>query len=290
MATALLVMILGAPFAAAAAGDDASSLYSAAGPRPGPSILYQPPAISPQLTNAPGGVWQAQPILVSGSSAYRSGEYLYQDFLYDDHGADGSLRDLNDGRTGGNTFSMPNGTYTYPSGPGYNGNAAEIVEVRVRPLSNATAFRVTLNTMVSPALAAFTIAISTPVSATAQYPHGAQSSGPADCFVTVHNTYADLITAGGITATSLPAATVDTTRRQVEVRVPHALWNPGMDEEEFGGEDVPVVLEAQDTRKPTTIRPTSKLLPRHGRGPGITAPQIVLSSVDCPLCRIVPPA
>jgi len=42
---------------------------------------------------------------VEGASAAAS-----QDFLYDDHGADGSLRDLNDGRTGGNTFSMPNGT------------------------------------------------------------------------------------------------------------------------------------------------------------------------------------
>ena len=289
MATALLVMILGAPFAAAAAGDDASSLYSAAGPRPGPSILYQPPAISPQLTNAPGGVWQAQPILVSGSSAYRSANTCTRTSSMTTTGRTEACATSTTGAPAATPSPCPTAP-NYPSGPGYNGNAAEIVEVRVRPLSNATAFRVTLNTRVSPALAAFTIAISTPASATAQYPHGAQSSGPADRFVTVHNTYANLITAGGITATSLPAATVDTTRRQVEVRVPHALWNPGMGEEEFGGEDVPVVLEPQETRKPTTIRPTSKLLPRHGRGPGITAPQIVLSSVDCPLCRIVPPA
>ncbi len=221
---ALLMVILGVPLAATAA---ASSLYSGTGPRPGPSILYEPPAVSPQLTNVPGSVWQAQPILISGSSAYRNGEYLYQDFLYDDHGAAGTLRDSNDPRSSGDSFSMPNGTYTYPSGPGYNGNAADIVELRVKPLPNATAFRVTLNTMVNPALAAFTIAIGTPASVTAPYPHGAQSSGPADRFVTVHNTYADLITAGGITATALPAASVDSARRQVEVRVPHALWNPG---------------------------------------------------------------
>ena len=37
--------------------------------------------------------WRAAPILVSGATAYRDGEFLYQDFLYDDHGADGGQRD-----------------------------------------------------------------------------------------------------------------------------------------------------------------------------------------------------
>ena len=56
-------------------------------PRPGPAVLYQPLARAPQLENAPGSVWHAPPILVSGASAYRSGEFLYQGYLYDDHGA-----------------------------------------------------------------------------------------------------------------------------------------------------------------------------------------------------------
>src|SRR6476646_4003062 len=64
---------------------NAASLYSGASPRPGPDILYAPPATAPQLTNA--GIWKAQPILTSGAGAYRNGEYLYQDFLYDDHAA-----------------------------------------------------------------------------------------------------------------------------------------------------------------------------------------------------------
>lgn len=204
-----------------------SSLYSGSGPRPGPSILYQAPAVAPELTNAPGGVWHATPILVSGSSAYRQGEYLYQDFLYDDHGASGGVRDPNDPRVAGDAFSAPNGTYTYPTGPGYNGDAADLVEFRVKPLSDATAFRVTLNTLVDPSLAAFTIAIGSSASAVAAYPHGVQSSGPADRFVTVHNTYADLIPAGGTVATALPSATIDRARRQIEVDVPHTLWDPG---------------------------------------------------------------
>lgn len=224
MAVAMAVAgLAGAP--ATAAG--ASSLYTGAGQRPGPAILYQPPAVAPELTNAPGGVWKAQPILVSGTSAYRDGEYLYQDFLYDDHGAAGGVRDPNDPRTAGDLFSAPDGTYTYPTGPGYNGDAADLVEFRVRPLKDATVFRVTLNTLVDPSLPAFTLAIGTPSSAVAAYPHGAQSSGPADRFVTVHDHYADLVLAGGTTSRPLPTPTIDMARRQIEVRVPHSTWNPG---------------------------------------------------------------
>ena len=61
------------------------SLYHGPAPRPGPSLLYSGPAKARQLTNA--GPWKARPILVSGATSYRSGEFLYQDFLYDDNGA-----------------------------------------------------------------------------------------------------------------------------------------------------------------------------------------------------------
>jgi hypothetical protein len=229
---ALALLLPGAVATApAAAQTTGGSLYSGPGPRPGPAILYQPPAVAPELTNAPGSVWQAQPILVSGTSAYRHGEYLYQDFLYDDHGADGTLRDPTDPSASGDSFSMPNGTYTYPTGAGYNGNAADLVELRVKPLASATAFRVTLNTLVDPRLAAFTIAVGTPLSPIVAYPHGAQAHGQADSFVTVHDTYAEFMPGAGsvlpVTATTLAPPAIDLTRRQIEVDVPHTLWNPG---------------------------------------------------------------
>lgn len=44
----------------------------ASGPRPGPDALYAPPPQAPQLENAPP--WTAEPILVSGASAYRAGD------------------------------------------------------------------------------------------------------------------------------------------------------------------------------------------------------------------------
>src|SRR2546422_4027911 len=107
-----LAIVAGAP--AALAGG--TSLYSGPGPRPGPDVLYGAPAVAPQLENV--GVWSAAPILVPGASAYRGGEFLYQDFLYDDHGA-AEVPDPTDPKGGGNLFSKPDGTYTNPTDPAY---------------------------------------------------------------------------------------------------------------------------------------------------------------------------
>src|SRR3954451_5991463 len=140
----------------AAAPASAASLYTGPGPKPGPALLYAKPKPAPQLSNrAP---WKAAPILVSGATAYRNGEFLYQDFLFDDNGAHGTV-DPGDGRTGGNLFSKQNGTYTYPTGAGYANNAADLVELRVKPVKKATAFRVSLNTLKDAKLVAFTIAL-----------------------------------------------------------------------------------------------------------------------------------
>src|ERR1700680_208007 len=85
-AACLLAILGGLAFPA---GGGASSLPPRQGtaPRPGPAALYEPLAHAPQLENAPGSVWRAPPILVSGASAYRTGDFLYQGYLYDDHGA-----------------------------------------------------------------------------------------------------------------------------------------------------------------------------------------------------------
>ncbi|MGN6868008.1 MAG: glucodextranase DOMON-like domain-containing protein [Solirubrobacteraceae bacterium] len=226
LAAVLVVVMLGA-FTAAASG---SSLYSGPGSRPGPAILYEPTAVAPELTNA--GVWRASPILVSGTTAYRSGEFLYQDYLYDDHGAH-ELPDPTDPRASGDTFSKPNGTYTYPTGPGYANNAADLVEFRVKPTSSATAFRITLNTLQNPSLIAFSIALGGRPGQTYPFPFGANVVAPADLFLTVHPNGSQLVAslthAGTNAPLTGPAPTVhvDLQRRQIEVDVPHQAWNPG---------------------------------------------------------------
>ncbi len=204
------------------ASADRGSLVRASGQRPGPDILYAPAARAPQLTNA--APWRARPILISGASAYRKGEFVYQDFLYDDHGAR-ATRDPGDKRAGADLFSPPNGTYTYPTGPGYAGNAADLVELRVKALKTATAFRLTLNTLVDPKLAAATIAIGNPPTPRA-WPAGAGVRSPAGLFVTWHGSTAEITDAANGGHVANAAVKVDRRRRQVELRVPALRLQP----------------------------------------------------------------
>jgi hypothetical protein len=227
--TALTIFVLAFGGATPIAG--ASSLYSGPGPRPGPAILYSAPAAAPQLTNAKP--FRAAPILVSGASAYRSGEFLYQDYLYDDHGAR-QIPDPSDPRakTFGDLFSKPNGTYTYPTGPGYGNNAADLVELRVRPRSRGTALRITLNTLKNPALIAFSVAIGGRLGHEFSFPDGTNVRAPASLFLTVHPSgsrlVADLVRASNGRRVRGPAPTVrvDRRRRQITVEIPHRDWNP----------------------------------------------------------------
>ncbi|TMH32601.1 MAG: hypothetical protein E6H66_13705 [Betaproteobacteria bacterium] len=179
---------------------------------PGPSILYEPLASSPQLENT--GPWVADPILISGASAYRAGEFLYQDFIYEDSGAKG-------------TAGAGPGTYTYPTNPAYAGNAADLVELRVRMLSEGTAFRLTYNTMIDPSLVAATLALGD-AAGLRPMPHGANVRAPAQVFVTVHGSAADIVNAATGTLVSGVQANVlvDTARRQIHVCVPFAAFDP----------------------------------------------------------------
>jgi hypothetical protein len=219
LVAAIAIVLSSTPFASASLPSVGS------GPRPGPDILYAPPTNAPQLQNT--GVWKAPPILISAASAYRDGEFLYQDLLYDDHGARGA-RDPGDPRLKvSEEASAPFGSYTYPTDPVYAGNAADLVELRVKPLPDATAFRLTLNTMKGADRTAFTIAIGGTPGASRELPHGANAKAPADLFLTVHGEYADLLDATTGQTAGSPTAKVDLVRRQVDVRVPHTDWDPG---------------------------------------------------------------
>ena len=174
------------------------------GQRPGPAILHAPPARAPQLENA--RPWRAAPLLASGTSAYRNGEFLYQDYLYDDYGA-GSA-------------------YTYPTGSGYHGNAADLVEIRVKLLRDALAVRLTYNSMANPKLVAATLALGTSAQPR-QLPYGANTTAPAAVFVTE---WGDAGVATNA-ATGRPLAGhvsvhTDLRRRQVDVRVPFSTFDP----------------------------------------------------------------
>jgi hypothetical protein len=230
----LVLSPLAAPGGALAASPSLPAKEGAA-PRPGPAVLYEKPARAPQLENERGSVWHAPSILVSGASAYRQGEFVYQGFVYDDHGAklvtdpSNPMHSPGGDSSGGDLFSAPTGTYDYPSGPGYDENAANLIELRVKPLSTATAFRITLNTLENPELVATAIAIGGMAGETHPFPFGANVSAPARYFLTIHGSTAVLTDAltGKEVPGPAPSVGVDLARRQITVLVAHSEWNPG---------------------------------------------------------------
>src|SRR2546421_8029328 len=204
---------------------DAGSLYHGPGPRPGPDILYSSAPVAPQLQNT--GPWKAPPILVSGAEAYHGGEFLYQDYLYDDSGAAGTPDPNDPFDPAANLFSPRHGTLTYPTDPVLANNAADLVELRVKPLASTTAFRVTMNTLRDPERTAFTIALGDSPEARA-WPFAAGVRSPARLFLTGHGSTAVLTDAAtGAPVSPAPTASVNLASRQIDVRVQHAAWNPG---------------------------------------------------------------
>jgi hypothetical protein len=183
----------------------------------GPAVLNAPAPDAPQLQNT--GIWQAKPTMICHTGAYRAGEYVHQGCVYDDQGAQLIKTNWPEHSL---TFA-----YTYPTNPVYRANAADLVEVRVKPLADATAFRITYNTMIDPELVGTTIALGNSL-LPREAPHGANTKLRGEKFVTVHGSTADVIDgATGATLAATPAVTVDVERRQVEVRVPHSAFDPG---------------------------------------------------------------
>ncbi len=204
----------GAAQAFAAAGSS-SARGAATVDRTGPAVLHAPPAVAPQLENVGG--WHAEPIGICLVSVYRAGEYVYQGCPYDDNGGGVQYRWFYD------TIFR---NYTYPDDPIYRRESGQPARGPIRPLADATAFRVTMNTMTDPSRLGLTLALGS--SATPQQaPHGANTVMPAERFVTVHGDTGDITDAStGRTLAEKPPVTVDLKRRQIEIRVPRSAYDP----------------------------------------------------------------
>lgn len=213
---ALGALVAGTMAVAAPTAPRAAAAAAEQGPLPGPSILHAAQARAPQFENI--GVWRADPTRVCMTSAYRAGEFLYQGCLWDDNGGGPAYRWY---------FYTFDKDYTYPTKPAYRDNAADLVEVRVKPLAGATAVRITYNTMTEPDLVATTIALGGEAGQAHPVPHGANTVMPAQVFVTVHGNDGDIVDAatGGALA-QRPAVSSDLERRQVEVRIPYSAFDP----------------------------------------------------------------
>lgn len=127
-------------------------------------MLYAPLATAPQLENVGG--WRAAPLMVSGADAYARGEYLYQDFIYDSYGANTTDAPLAPPEpvpaASDTTFSPATGDVVYPTDAKiYAFDAADLLEFRTRLAGDRAVYRVTLNTMLAPAVAGVAIGIDT---------------------------------------------------------------------------------------------------------------------------------
>ncbi|MGH8998706.1 MAG: hypothetical protein ACRDY7_04880, partial [Acidimicrobiia bacterium] len=211
----MVMETVAAPSGPASAEATGSLPAAVNGIAPGPDILHRPPARAPQLENA--GVWEADPTRVCLTSAYRAGEFLYQDCLWDDNGGGPAYRWY---------FYTFMKNYTYPRAEAYRKNAADIVEVRMKPLDDATAVRITYNTMTDPGLVASTIALGDSPQP-AEAPHGANTKMPAEVFVTAHGSEGDIVdAASGKALPERPVVRTNLRRRQVEIRVPYSAFDP----------------------------------------------------------------
>jgi hypothetical protein len=211
------------------------------GHRPGPDVLYAPAPRAPQLENHDPR-FHAQPLLVSGAEAYVAGEYLYQDYLYDDHGSlampvDAVNQTAADPTTAAglsaDALAYQVGSITYPTAPMYAGNAADLVEFRMVPGATSTAYRFTLDTLLRAdstilALALDTDRSSTTGTSTLPRDPGAPFPG-TDASLTTWGTGGEVSTFaadGHLLRTTAVAVHTDLASRQVTVTVPHAVQNP----------------------------------------------------------------
>ncbi len=218
------LLLIAAPTAGAGSLPEVKS-----GERPGPPLLYKkPPKASPLSVKAP---FAARPLLVSGTDAYRDGEYLYQDYLFDDHGAD-TQPGLGSQPPGADSFSPTGGDAFYPTAARFGNNAADIVELRIKPTSRAVLYRVTLNTVRDEDAAVVGIGIDTDRSggAPVPWPGGAGISSPGlDRFITAWGTGGKVTRLPGGADADLPARAVKIEKRtnQMTIRVPRSVMDPG---------------------------------------------------------------
>jgi len=115
---------------------------------------HGPPASHPPHIDGKLDDWKGSSPMLGGEWVVSAGEFVYQDYLYDDLGAavgDAAQR-RNDGfARGGGSKDTGIGTYMYPKDfERYGSNAADINQIRARRHGNQVQFAVVFNTLLAP--------------------------------------------------------------------------------------------------------------------------------------------
>src|SRR4051794_10933751 len=162
--------------------------------------------------------WKAEPAWVSNAGVYRQHELVYQDYLYDDHGAntDGLDRmDLPFGAAGpsAQTPTDPRlspapainwaGDFTYPSADGTHiDDVADLQELRVAAYAGAVHYRIRLGDMTAKDSSVVGMCVDEDVNRSTgvqAWPDGANLVASLGCdhLYTIYGTDADVTTPAG---------------------------------------------------------------------------------------------
>ena len=186
------------------------------------AALSAAPAAGATAHRADGNLsdWTGDPTMLSGQTRISNGELIYDDWLYDDYGAD---LDQSTNRPAFRAALAPTqGDYRYPTDEArYGNNAADLRELRVAADSYGLHLLVYLQTMKVRNAAAFTLAIDAPdVSDTDVWPDGVGLTGPkADHFITGWGTGGFITDAVGHRI-RIPRQATNLTENAIEVDVP----------------------------------------------------------------------
>jgi dienelactone hydrolase len=165
--------------------------------------------------------WVGQPTMLSGETRISSGELIYDDWLYDDYGADldgGPNQPVFRGN-----LDPTRGDYRYPTNSSrYGYNAADLRELRVGADGRGLHLLVYLQTMKAADAAAVTVAIDDPRASSRvdEWPDGAGINTPGvDQFITFTGSGGTITDGRGRTQTIRQVA-VNLDENAVEVDVP----------------------------------------------------------------------
>src|SRR4051794_16433873 len=129
---------------------------------PAASASSADPGVVRNLVGGSRSLWSGASPLVAGESVVSHGEFIYQDYLYDDAGA--AVGDASAVRTDASwrvsTNQLGMGTYQYPADAArYAANAADISQFRVVRDGDRVRFMVVLNTLLAPGTTVVGIAL-----------------------------------------------------------------------------------------------------------------------------------
>lgn len=195
--------------------------------------------------------WRAEAAMISNHGVYREGEFVWQDYVYDDHGANTDGMDRFDaplGTPGPDPSDPVNprmspaplinwaGDFTYASADTtHMANVADLIEFRVAADAEALYYRIVLGDMTAPEDTVVTLCVDEDASLSsgiAEWPFGAGLTQQLGCerYYTVTGTGATITDASGDRdlAALGGAVDADVANATIDLRVPRAVADPAL--------------------------------------------------------------